>query len=244
MSLLNSRLKYVSSKIWNTRDANFGFPEISDGELKIPGLGTRPNVGIAFSGGGTRSAAATLGQLRGLQETGLLKSVRYISCVSGGAWACVPFSYLPEDWPDESFLGQSIDPGNISMDSLAKTDRTGFAHRIANSVVIDDFLEHAAKFAGDETYSRAIGDVFLDDFRLNSTSRFFSHGEKSVKAILRRNKKMNENDFYKMRNGRPFIIVGSTLLRSENKAPLPDKIHFETTPLYAGEGISLPCRFK
>src|SRR5690349_9818732 len=53
----------------------------------------RPSLGIAFSGGGTRSATMSMGQLRGLQRLGILEKVTYISAVSGGSWASVPFVY-------------------------------------------------------------------------------------------------------------------------------------------------------
>lgn len=43
-------------------------------------------VGLAFSGGGLRSATINLGVLQGLQERGVLKKVDYLSCVSGGAY--------------------------------------------------------------------------------------------------------------------------------------------------------------
>lgn len=37
------------------------------------------DLGVAFSGGGTRSAACTVGQLKALDELGLLPRVKYIS---------------------------------------------------------------------------------------------------------------------------------------------------------------------
>lgn len=43
-------------------------------------------TGLAFSGGGLRSATINLGVLQGLQERGILKEVDYLSCVSGGAY--------------------------------------------------------------------------------------------------------------------------------------------------------------
>src|SRR5262245_12168821 len=55
----------------------------------------RKDFGVAFSGGGTRSAAAAVGQLRGLIQNDWLDSVRYITGVSGGSWAAVPFTYSP-----------------------------------------------------------------------------------------------------------------------------------------------------
>jgi len=49
-------------------------------------------VGLCFSGGGIRSATLNLGILQGLQETGVLKHVDYLSTVSGGgyigSWFC------------------------------------------------------------------------------------------------------------------------------------------------------------
>lgn len=223
--------------MWTIPKGDNFFPERDDDELKVPELADRPNTGIAFSGGGTRSAAATLGQLRGLNELNLLGKVRYISCVSGGSWACTPFTYLPNGWTDDTFLGQVVPPGDVSMDYLQKLDRNSLAHQISDSIILDNFLKHSIRFAGDETYSRALGDVFLNYFEIDSLKRFFSLNQNSVTAILGRNKNMKRDDFYTVRSGRPFLIVGSTLLRTGNQLPLPDKIHFETTPLYTGSRV-------
>lgn len=43
-------------------------------------------VGLAFSGGGIRSATVNLGVLQGLRKLGLLKAVDYLSTVSGGGY--------------------------------------------------------------------------------------------------------------------------------------------------------------
>ena len=63
-AIFKNRLKYVNCKTWETE--NLKFPELDDPDLQVDGLAAKPNVGIAFSGGGTRSASATLGQLRAL----------------------------------------------------------------------------------------------------------------------------------------------------------------------------------
>ena len=237
MPIFDRRLTHVKTRVWDTTPVGFKFPELSDDELKVGDVVSRPNVGVAFSGGGTRSAAATLGQLRGLSELGLINSIRYISCVSGGAWACVPFTFLPDSWTDEQFLGQPVDPADISLPRLSQTDRNSYAHSVANSVIFDDFIEKALKLAGDETYARAIGDVFLEGFRIDSLSRFFTQDRQSRDAILGRNSRMRADDFYLSRRSRPFLIVGSTLLRVDNEPPEPDLIHVETTPLYAGAHV-------
>src|SRR5437763_1812554 len=49
-------------------------------------LAGRESLGVALSGGGTRSATMALGQLRGLRRIGVLDRVTYLSAVSGGGW--------------------------------------------------------------------------------------------------------------------------------------------------------------
>lgn len=53
--------EYVNVRTWKTKDNPEHFPEINDPTVSVPWLHNRPSFGIAFSGGGTRSAAATLG---------------------------------------------------------------------------------------------------------------------------------------------------------------------------------------
>lgn len=48
--------------------------------------GTAPTVGIAFSGGGIRSATFGLGVMEALKEQGVLKQADYLSTVSGGGY--------------------------------------------------------------------------------------------------------------------------------------------------------------
>jgi hypothetical protein len=67
-------------------------------------LADGPSLGVAFSGGGTRAATMALGQLRGLRRIGVLDQVRYVSAISGGAWAAVPFVYTKSLLED--FLGR------------------------------------------------------------------------------------------------------------------------------------------
>ena len=65
-------------------------------------------VGLAFSGGGIRSATFGLGVLEGLKNFGLLKKIDYLSTVSGGgyigAWLsanCKRAAARHEDWLDQ-----------------------------------------------------------------------------------------------------------------------------------------------
>ena len=80
----------VEARVWrgSERDGTPSFPE-----LELPDLQAKPHSGIAFSGGGLRSYTSTLGYLRGLLDVNLLQQTRYITGVSGGAWASVVVSY-------------------------------------------------------------------------------------------------------------------------------------------------------
>jgi hypothetical protein len=64
--------------------------DASDGQSQgspLPGLNIRSNlVGLAFSGGGIRSATFNLGVLEALQDLDLLRQIDYLSTVSGGGY--------------------------------------------------------------------------------------------------------------------------------------------------------------
>ena len=87
-SCVEARYWEISPTFWNDTTPAETAPE----REKLVGL-RKFDVGVAFSGGGTRSASATLGQLRGLEQNGWLARVRYMTAVSGGSWAAVPFTY-------------------------------------------------------------------------------------------------------------------------------------------------------
>src|SRR5687768_6814876 len=65
-------------------------PEDDPGDPRKPGESAATSAhrikpfGLAFSGGGIRSATFNLGILQGLAEHGLLRRVDYLSTVSGG----------------------------------------------------------------------------------------------------------------------------------------------------------------
>src|SRR5215831_7911361 len=58
------------------------FPE----QRKLDDSGRPAPLGLAFSGGGIRSATFNLGVLQGLAERGLLPHIDYLSTVSGGGY--------------------------------------------------------------------------------------------------------------------------------------------------------------
>ena len=90
-------------------------------------------LGLAFSGGGTRAASATVGQLRGLRTNGWLDRFGYISSVSGGTWAAIPYVFSQHD--DETFLGPARTPQEITWQSLVTIPDGAFNGNIANAAL-------------------------------------------------------------------------------------------------------------
>lgn len=224
--LKKNRMKYVNTRTWETNNS-FVFPEQQAGHPDS--IGSKKNVGICFSGGGTRSATCTHGQLKALSDAGLLPHIGYISSVSGGAWAAVPFTYLDEHWEDSQFFGVILEPEELTSDVLDDINIRNYLYTVTHAGILDDALKNWLKLATDETYSRAIGKVFLDHFNLNSRNKLFSYSADHVKDILNRNSNLKASDFYMVRPERPFLIAGAALLRPGSRDYL-----FEITPWYSG----------
>jgi hypothetical protein len=130
------------------------FPETTELNRIRPGAA---DLGIAFSGGGTRSAAAAIGQLRGLIANKWLSRVRYMTAVSGGAWTIVPFAFSKDD--ETTFLGKPSRPDDLTVDYLDGKDRvTGtMAEQIAGSSLAASGIREglSVALASDEAQSLA-----------------------------------------------------------------------------------------
>ena len=244
-----------------------GYPEKIEQELDY--LWQRPSFGIAFSGGGTRSASASWGQLRGLREAGLLDQAQYLSAVSGGAWAAIPFTFHNVRAPvtgggeidcranptqcDDWFLGDYVPPEELKESHLG--DEDSFAYELSTTKLIRLYLARLP-FRGDETYSRAIGKRFLNQIGLydceypvqNCTAtttpprhRYFVAHDEQKEALAKSSEQLTSDEFLVARDDRPFLIVGTTLMakRARAKRAKGELLPFEITPLYSGFPVSL-----
>jgi hypothetical protein len=105
------------------------------------------DLGVAFSGGGTRSATATLGELNGLSRNGWLARVRYMSAISGGGWAAVPFTYSKDTLSE--FLGAARCPADLQHDDVVTTPNGLLARAITQSSLASGSLQEVAGSALD-----------------------------------------------------------------------------------------------
>lgn len=239
--MFHDRRRFVKAKVWDTEAKPNYFPELDDPELKVPWVKRRRNFGVAFSGGGTRSASATLGQLRGLKASGLLGKAGYISAVSGGSWGSMAFTYLPESLDETTFLGKATKPQALKVSDFKQVPDGSMASAISKSVILDDVLAEALKLGGDETYARAVGNIFLRPFGLDNLDKFFTFHDAARDAVLAANSEsddkdyfLKKDDFYTVRRRRPYMIAAGTILRMNNTGKSRQRIQIEYTPLYTG----------
>lgn len=136
----------LTARYWRVPgDVPFAFPERVDDRgqaISDPRL----DFGIAISGGGVRSAAAAVGQLRGLQYNGWLERAGYISAVSGGAWAAVPFTYSKA--PVNVLVGTMTKqrPCDLTLDGL-KAATGSIAESVATTNLVPGGIREGIAFA-------------------------------------------------------------------------------------------------
>lgn len=186
------------------------------------------SYGIAFSGGGSRSAAATVGQLRGLHLAGIMPSVGYVSAVSGGAWAATPYTYHKggEDGV-KLFLG--LDdyrvPGELSAEDLRVVKEGSFAEALDGMGLLVTRVPSAIlRCKGNEIWSDVVGKELLKPFGLYRRESVFGWTEPA--GVL---------DTTLIDAGTrhiPYLIIGGTVKcgRFGGKRRLP----LEISPLYTG----------
>lgn len=218
-----------------------------------------PAFGVCISGGGSRSLSAAMGQLRGLRHLGLLPSVSWLSCVSGGCWASTLYTYLPDRISDDTFLGQVVAPGDLHVFG-APGDPANLDHMdpdalgsVPQRLGWMELLEKALAFyeAGvpeNRMWAHAIGDLVLGHFGLGDhPPKYFSWTDNWLKnEILLNNPELNQDDFFLTRDKRPFLITNATLFYPPDAThgpfkpdPRSNPYLIESTPV----GVGIPPTF-
>ncbi len=221
-----------------------GFPENSDPELTYKAIQNRPNCGIAFSGGGTVSAALAPGFIKALEDTGLMKNVKYISGVSGGTWGTAAYCYALDVNHRTKYFGTQIksDLSQMKASEIEEPDEDGSMLKAVTDALIGKLTVDNIEL-GHEAFTRAVGQIFLKPFDLHNTSGYFSCDDNSIENIKSRNKDLKDTVFLKLFTNEnnpdensPFYIMNGTLL-TPPRVPEGDSYNafpFEFTPLYCG----------
>ncbi|MCR9173776.1 MAG: hypothetical protein NXI10_14835 [bacterium] len=213
---------------------------------------TGTGVGVAFSGGGSRSLSCTLGQLRGLKHLGKLEEVAAISAVSGGSWASSLYTYLPNHIDDDNFLGAPVgDPGELTLDYHGEVatalDRFS-PHNMGQAAVNLGVIEMATRAVelylegvpADDLWVRVIGEYVFAPFDLFNTTRpkYFTESLDWFNTKIQpNNTELTINDFYVPKQGRPELIVNFNIAPEEGSDQL---FPMESTQKMAGILPSFP----
>ena len=218
------------ARVWVHDGPSFRFPEQRLG---------RPPTGVCFSGGGTRSFAATVGQLRGLTTLGLLPRIGYVSAVSGGAWAAAAHAfYAGPGRTDDDVLGTVVEPEAITDRVLGPVD-PGYLGVAATR----DFqrtlvaLDADPNVPRDRVWVDAVGRTFLQPFGLfEARHPGFTLDAATRDAIVARNPDLASGPMHLVRKGaaHPYLLVHATLNWPADGSREPHKVAFEYSPLAVG----------
>ncbi|MCZ6699311.1 MAG: patatin-like phospholipase family protein, partial [Planctomycetota bacterium] len=241
----------LHARLWVSQGKVYTFPE------QVPPHETKPTTGVCLSGGGTRALSAGMGQLRALNQLGLLKHVQYLSCVSGGAWLGTAFTYYERGARDDAeFLGPVTLPEAITWPGLQHLPMSCVGHTATKNFAeaIWELLEggHTPK---DLIWIQAVGETFLEPFGLydetDPDSEYFSLDADTVREIKDRNPTLHHKRirFHTVRSNdtdvkRPYLIVNSSLIWPVGRGPAEQLVGFEYTPLYAGNPFRLELTYK
>lgn len=257
--LLNEEPDTMHVKVWESKTDGQGMttnPEFPESSLDA--LEKKRNVGVAVSGGGTRSATCFAGQLRALHEIGVLNDVRYISAVSGGAWAATPYTFFGSRSEEHrginltQFLGNYADPESITVDRIRTTDfdrgyptLAGLSSK-AKWIVLRSLTLGVAD--GDERFAGSLNRVYLEELGLGDRNKFFTYDSQTLNEALRKNpynlidgkkrKGLRRSDFYLARtknHNSPFLISNAYLTNLQAPYTAAERaFHMEMTPYYSG----------
>ncbi len=219
-----------------------------------PPESTPGNVGIAISGGGSRSMVAGMGQLRALKalcnaQGTLLGQTKAISAVSGGSWLSVPFTYLSAAVSDKAFLGPYQEPEMYTVEGLQYLADTNIGMRCtkkfsAKNLSLEAVLLIIAGLPPPLVWQVLIGIHILQFYDLYVQSEgladsFFSYDENTLKEILYLNPSLIKKTVALVATGkdrlvRPFLICNASMLVNTPEQFKQSLVPVQITPFFTG----------
>jgi len=228
------------------------YPIASDyPESLLPEISSRPSTAIAFSGGGSRSFAASTGYLAGLNKLGLLENVRYIGGISGGSWVSTVFTYAQNVSDDAVLLGDVVSPEDIVDEELATMNPACMRRLTTNDLVVtgvEAMIEGKVKGCA-AAFCYGLQEAYLTPIGVPPATRF-SWSETTVADIRSRNPELTPDVAPFVLPGspkRPYLVIGSALVGPASGAPYHSEHHnftmTEFTPLYAGQARTMDVEY-
>ena len=198
---------------------------------ELQAQGKLRNVGVCFSGGGSRALSATMGQLRGLSQPPgpgqkpWIDRIGTISSVSGGCWASSLYTYLPDKFSYSNFLNSPAGPseltwsGGASPSNLAylPPDNMGWVPTRIGWEELYDQVEYFRKQGFNDSHQwwrAAIGNLIFRDFDLYSPDKFqptkyFGWQEFYFDRVTKPYNPLTAGDLRFSRNYWPWLIMNA-----------------------------------
>ena len=155
--------------------------------------------------------------MRGLHAADVLPRFGAISCVSGGTWFGLPFSFAPAAYSDGQLLGPVVAPGDITVSGLNYISGQCLGGALLNltdlrlsglyTYYVGEYVTGHLPY--DKIWSRILNDTILNPFGLDNTGTYFTLDQSTLAAIRQRNGGFAD-PFYTLRADRPFFIAGGT----------------------------------
>jgi Patatin-like phospholipase len=206
----------------------------------------KANVGLCFSGGGSRSFEATLGYLKGLLDADLLKHVRYISSVSGGSWANTVFSYHDESIVTlRELLCQWTPPEKLTKSKLNHiSPKCARGYPVRSDLIANVLKELLIKQTEpSDIWVRAIHETFLKPAGIGIRDLPAWSRDDVSRTLARNPHLLNDIEFRppcsaKINCDMPFPIINTAMLGPIEAAPFGlftrRYVMMECTPMYTG----------
>lgn len=224
------------SHVWKYNSSrNFEYPENDKAYADF--FKGKENFGICFSGGGTRSATCTVGQLHGLNMIGVLERTKYIASNSGGTWGSLPYIYFKGDL--NKYFGKYYSPEKLTAENITKIPKNSFLYNMTKSgIVFKTLFDRLGKKNGDESFSQGIARIFLKPHHIDYKNKYFTLNNTSFTSLQNNNSEIKSEDFIAVTPHRPFHIASGTLHNWKylklSRKKYKRLYHVEMTPLYAG----------
>jgi hypothetical protein len=200
----------VSTRAWNL-DAQCVPGDSCSGhwpELELGAISMKPNAGIAFSGGGSRSYAVSLSYIAALRELGLMDKLRYMTGISGGSWATTVYAYARSEYccargckqtceaaaqSRRPFnltrvLSPPLPPDAVTAASLARMPAGSFLEGATRDIYAT-VTEKVLEAQGDEIWYETVASMYLEPVGIPS-NKFFTWSNETASEILARNPKL------------------------------------------------------
>ena len=221
------------------------YPEKNDEEF----MNKTTNSAFCFSGGGSRAYAAAWGQFRAMKKLNMFEKIRYLSCVSGGNWACTALVYKDAEHPDETFLGDFLYDDQtkekfLTMDLLndLPEEKMGFPARGDKDI---SFTSQLLRNMGclskngntNDFWNMAVADRFLKPFGV-PIHKAMAWTPNSIDKMVARNSHLCRNDFAMQDLAKPYIVINSLLIAPYPKTPTPGHKLDEQMQIFESSALS------